>query len=164
MHFSIILGAAAAIFFSSPAIAAPSARSSEDCGSSSSYAPGTGIREIFNDFVKQFYIQRDFAGAADKYIASNLIQHNPQIANGRDAEVAAVNNILPKYDGPTFELVLVDEQRGYGIVFNRFIGKPGTGLPLTVVVDIYRFDGCCMVEHWDAIEALPANSTNPDPF
>jgi hypothetical protein len=68
---------------------------------------------------------------------SDLIQHNPQIANGRDAEVAAVNNILPKYDGPNFELVLVDERRGYGIVFNRFDGKPGTGLPLAAVVDIY---------------------------
>ncbi|KAN0078640.1 hypothetical protein V8E54_005153 [Elaphomyces granulatus] len=86
------------------------------------------------------------------------------MTNGRDAEVAAVNNIVSKYDGPNFELVLVDEQCGYGIVFNRFIGKPETGLPLTVVVEIYRFNGSCMVGHWDAIEALPANSTNPDPF
>jgi len=167
MRFPILLAAAATIFFPSPAIAMPSWNSSNpshDCDTPCSHTSGTGIREVFNDFVKQFYIQRDFAGAADKYIASDLIQHNPQIANGRDAEVAAVNNILPKYDGPNFELVLVDEQRGYGIVFNRYIGKPGTGLPLTAVVDIYRFNGSCMVEHWDAIEALPANSTNPDPF
>jgi predicted SnoaL-like aldol condensation-catalyzing enzyme len=165
MRFSILLGAAAALFFSSPAVAAPSASPSEDCSSPKNpYTTGKGIREIFSAFVEEFYFQRDFAGAADKYIASNLIQHNPQIANGRDAEVAAVSSILTKYDGPNFELLLVDEQRGYGVVFNRFVGKPGTGIPLTVAVDIYRFDGSCMVEHWDAIEALPANSTNPDPF
>jgi len=75
-----------------------------------------------------------------------------------------VSSILPNFDGPNFELLLVDEERGYGIVYNRFVGKPGTGNPLTVAVDIYRFEGSCMVEHWDAIEGLPANSTNPDPF
>jgi predicted SnoaL-like aldol condensation-catalyzing enzyme len=156
MRFSsIILGAVTAISFSSSVVAAPSPHASRG---------SANIREIFDDFVKQFYVERDFAGAADKYIAANLIQHNPQIANGRDAEVAAVNKIFPNYDGPNFELSLVDEQRGYGIAFNRFVGKPGSGLPLTVVVDIYRFEGCLMVEHWDAIETLPANSTNPDPF
>ena len=166
MRFPVILGAAAALFFSSPAVAAPSYSPSaaEGCGCPSPHTTDKSIREIFTAFVEEFYFQRDFAGAGNKYMAPNLIQHNPQIANGRDAEVAAVTSLLPKYDGPNFEILLVDEERGYGVVFNRFAGKPGTGIPLTVAVDIYRFDGSCMVEHWDAIEALPANSTNPDPF
>ncbi|UKZ80098.1 hypothetical protein TrVFT333_007863 [Trichoderma virens FT-333] len=122
------------------------------------------MRSIFNTFVDQFYFKRDFQGAMKKYVSSNLIQHNPQIANGSQAQVEVVTSILANYDGPEFELVIIDVERGYGVVFNRFRGKAGTGLPITGVADIYRFEGSCMVEHWDVIEGLPPNSTNPMPF
>ncbi|KAL7928410.1 hypothetical protein V8C35DRAFT_285257 [Trichoderma chlorosporum] len=125
---------------------------------------GAQLRSIFNNFVEQFYFKRDFQGALDKYVSKELIQHNPQIANGTQAMLEAVTAILANYDGPEFELAIVDEERGYGVVFNRFIGKEGTGLPVSGVVDVYRFEGSCMVEHWDVIEGLPANSTNPVPF
>ncbi|UQC88297.1 uncharacterized protein CLUP02_13820 [Colletotrichum lupini] len=35
------------------------------------------------------------------------------------------------------------------------------GLPLTAVVDIFRFQGSCIVEHWDVATAMPPNATNP---
>ncbi|KAL7906637.1 hypothetical protein GGI35DRAFT_458552 [Trichoderma velutinum] len=125
---------------------------------------GSQIRSIFNDYVDRFYFERDFQSATDKYVSPNLIQHNPQIANGSQAQVDAVISILANYDGPEFELAIIDEERGFGVVFNRFRGKVGTGLPITGVVDIFRFEGSCMVEHWDVIEGLPPNSTNPVPF
>ncbi|UKZ54324.1 hypothetical protein TrVGV298_008132 [Trichoderma virens] len=106
---------------------------------------GSQMRSIFNTFVDQFYFKRDFQGAMKKFVSSNLIQHNPQIANGSQAQVEVVTSILANYDGPEFELA-------------------GTGLPITGVADIYRFEGSCMVEHWDVIEGLPPNSTNPMPF
>ncbi|KAJ2971953.1 hypothetical protein NQ176_g7433 [Zarea fungicola] len=124
----------------------------------------TQLRASFDAFIYQFYQQRDFQGAMDKYVSPTLIQHNPQLANGSQAQTNAVISILANYDGPEFQIVLVDEQKGYASVFNRFRGKAGTGLPATGVTDIYRFEGSCMVEHWDVIESLPANSTNPNPF
>ena len=155
--------AVAALSISSSAVASPLENLTSYCNPSRP-ASGNELRGIFYDYVEEFYFQRDFAGATNKYVALNLIQHNPQIANGSAAQIAAVTSILANYDGPNFELALVDEERGYGIVFNQFIGKPGTGLPLSAVVDIWRFEGTCIVEHWDAIEALPPNSTNPVPF
>ena len=31
----------------------------------------------------------------------------------------------------------------------------------TALVDIYRFNGTCIVEHWDVTQVKPANATNP---
>ena len=116
MHFSsIILGAAIVISFSSSVVAAPfPVHPCSRIATTSSHAShGTAnTREIFNNFVKQFYrIEKDFVG--DKYIVSDLIQHSRQIAmaNGRDAELDAANG--PKY-GPNL-------QRCYRPTFNRDI-------------------------------------------
>jgi len=167
MQLSLASAALAAAFvMAQPAMAAPSCSTKNLTSYCDPGHPVTGrqIRSIFDAFVEQFYFQRDFQGAVDTYVSPNLIQHNPQLANGSQAQVDAVTAILANYNGPDFQLALVDEERGYGVVYSRFQGKQGTGLPFTGVADVYRFEGSCMVEHWDVIEALPPNSTNPVPF
>jgi hypothetical protein len=115
MHFpSIVLGAAMAISFSSSVVAAPSPV--HPCSRIASSHASRGPAGTFNDFVKQFYrIEKDFVG--DKYIVSDLIQHNRQIAmsaNECDAELDTVNKINgPKY-GPNL-------QRCYRPTFDRHI-------------------------------------------
>jgi len=138
------------------------------------------IREIFSDFVDIFYYQGNYSLALNKYLAPDMIQHNPGLANGRDVEVATVLSVTKGYI-PSVQVFMVDKHgigpaasngsavspdtAGFGMTFTRWRGAPGTGLPLTAVVDVYRIDyRGLLVEHWDAIEALPANSTNPDPF
>src|SRR5882757_10813912 len=76
------------------------------------HSPGEiNIREIFADFVHIFYSQRNYSLALNKYAAPDLIQHNPTLANGRDAQVAAVLSITAVYD-PSVQVVMVDR---YGI-------------------------------------------------
>ena len=92
----------------------------------------------------------------DTFVAENLTQHNPNIANGRDAQTAAV---IPIYNSSNFQLqnVLVDGD--YGMIFNRLTDKGSDGSEYMDVVDIYRFDGSCLVEHWDVIQEGSLNST-----
>jgi predicted SnoaL-like aldol condensation-catalyzing enzyme len=122
---------------------------------------------LFNQFVKEFYVQQNIqqnvADALSTYVAKNLIQHNPNLPNGSAAELEIVVPIFANYT-PQVQHVMVTG--GYGMIFNRFTPRAGTvGLPaFTAVMDLYRFEGSCLVEHWDVIEALPPNSTNPDPF
>ena len=33
--------------------------------------------------------------------------------------------------------------------------------PFSALVDIYTFEGTCIVKHWDVLTQLPANATNP---
>ena len=140
------------------------------------------IREIFADYVHIFYSQQNYSLAMNKYLAPDLIQHNPTLTNGRDAEIAAVLSITAGYV-PHVQVVMVDKHgigpaasnsngttiapdtAGFAMTFTRWTGKPGTGLPVTGVTDVYRIDSRgLLAEHWDAIEALPKNATNSDPF
>jgi predicted SnoaL-like aldol condensation-catalyzing enzyme len=164
MHLSLLMKASAAIACMAIRTAASPLHQPANFCSPNHSASGWEIRDIFNQYVDEWVHQRNFSAAAEKYLSPDLIQHNPQIANGSAAMVAAVIPILANYDGPDFSLVVVDEKKGLAVTLNRYVGKPGTGLPFAGVADFYRFDGTCIVEHWDVIESLPANSTNPDPF
>jgi predicted SnoaL-like aldol condensation-catalyzing enzyme len=163
---SIMASAAAALTTLPPGVSASPFRQPQSfCAPNENIlANHHGIREIFNGYVEEWVTQRNWSAAAAKYLSPNMIQHNPQIANGSAAMVAAVRPILSNYDGPDFSLVIVDEEKKLAVTYNRYIGKKGTGLPLTAVADVYRFEGTCIVEHWDDLEALPVNSTNPNPF
>lgn len=68
--------------------------------------------------------------------------------------------MLPIYAESNFQLqnVLVDGD--YGMIFNRLTDKDRSGGSYTDVVDIYRFDGSCLVEHWDIIQDVDANLTS----
>ena len=85
----------------------------------------------------------------DTFVSENLTQHNPDIANGRDAQTAAV---IPIYNSSDFQLQNVLFDGDYGMIFNRLTDKGSNGSDYADVVDIYRFDGSCMVEHWDIIQ------------
>jgi predicted SnoaL-like aldol condensation-catalyzing enzyme len=152
-------------------------------GRDAAHCPGeVNIRDIFSDYVHIFYTQRNYSLAMNKYIAPDLIQHNPTLANGRDAEIAAVLATTSSYV-PHLQVAMVDkygigpaasnskgikiapDTAGFAMIFTRWTGKPGTDLPVTGVADVYRIDSCgLLAEHWDVIEALPENATNPDPF
>lgn len=128
-----------------------------------------------------FYDEGNYTLAMTKYLAPNMIQHNPTIANGRDAQIAAVRVITQGYV-PSVQVVMVDKHgmgpaasngssaaspdtAGFAMTYTRWTSEPGKDLPLSGVADVYRI-GCdgLFVEHWDAIEALPQNATNPNPF
>jgi predicted SnoaL-like aldol condensation-catalyzing enzyme len=39
--------------------------------------------------------------------------------------------------------------------------EDGMGPQLVAVVDILRFDGSCIMKHWDVVQELALNATNP---
>jgi len=117
-------------------------------------------RSVVTAFARQFYDERDVAGAFTRYVAQDYIQHNPGIADGRDAAIAAlagtwaspdlrlsVRSIL--VDGNT-AVLLIDGQFGADVRF--------------AVVDVYRLSGDMIVEHWDVKQEFPAQIVSEHPF
>ena len=117
-------------------------------------------RSVVTAFARQFYDERDVAGAFTRYVAQDYIQHNPGIADGRDAAIAAlagtwaspdlrlsVRSIL--VDGDT-AVLLIDGQFGADVRF--------------AVVDVYRLSGDMIVEHWDVKQEFPAQIVSEHPF
>ena len=117
-------------------------------------------RSVVTAFARQFYDERDVIGAFTRYVAEDYLQHNPGIADGRDAAIAAlagtwaspdlrlsVRSIL--VDGDT-AVLLIDGQFGADVRF--------------AVVDIYRLSGDMIAEHWDVKQEFPAQIVGEHPF
>ena len=117
-------------------------------------------RGLVTEFARQFYDERDVAGAFARFVAPEYIQHNPGIANGRDAAVSA---LAGTWSNPelrlTVQSILVDGDTAVLLIDGQF----GADLRFAVV-DVYRVDGDMIVEHWDVKQEFPPQIVGERPF
>src|SRR6476620_6082268 len=78
-------------------------------------------RSVVTEFARQFYDERDVAGAFTRFVAPDYIQHNPTIADGRDAAIAA---LAPTWARPELHLavrsILVDGDTAVLLIDGQF--------------------------------------------
>lgn len=117
-------------------------------------------RELMTEFARIFYTERDPRTAFARFVSPDYVQHNPGLPDGPDAAVAGLE---PKFraDGARFEVqrILVD---GDLAVVHLKASFPG--VPPTAVADFYRIADGLLVEHWDVLQQVPAQSANPHPM
>jgi predicted SnoaL-like aldol condensation-catalyzing enzyme len=118
-------------------------------------------RAKFERFVDLFYTQKRVADAFAFLVADEYRQHNPTIADGPAAAIAA---LTPKFDGSPdarFEVqrILVD-----GDLAMVHVKATRPGNPPAAVADIYRFENGRIVEHWDVLQPMPANPVHDHPM
>ena len=99
----------------------------------------------------------------DKYWAKDYIQHNPYMADGRDSVRAYVVKLGIEHWPKTRVRFLRAAAEG-DLVFLQTV-QPRTGQsPEMVIVDIFRVAEGKLAEHWDTMQAVPADATNPRPM
>lgn len=118
-------------------------------------------RTIVTAFAHQFYDLRDVSGAFERFVAPDYVQHNPGIADGRAAAIAALAPMFAR-PGSRFAVkrILVDGNMAMIHLHGR-AGAEGTG---GAVADIYRLEKGRIVEHWDVLQPMPTKSANPHPM
>ena len=118
-------------------------------------------RTIVTEFARIFYAEKNPAAAFKRFVAPDYVQHNPGIADGRDAAVAALS---PMFADParSFEVqrILVDGDLAAIHLRVRSPGAPNGA----AVADFYRLKGGRIVEHWDLLQVVPPTSVNPHPM
>lgn len=117
-------------------------------------------RSVITAFARQFYDDRDVVGAFTRFVAPDYIQHNPGIADGRDAAIAALADTWGSPDlRLTVRSILVDGHTAVLLIDGQYGATVRFG-----VVDIYRLDGDTIVEHWDVKQEFPAQIVAEHPF
>jgi predicted SnoaL-like aldol condensation-catalyzing enzyme len=117
-------------------------------------------RQVVTAFARQFYDERDVAGAFTRYVARDYVQHNPGIADGRDAAIAALAGTWASPDlRLTVRSILVEGDTAVLLIDGQF----GADVRFAVV-DVYRLDGDMIVEHWDVKQEFPAYIVGEHPF
>ena len=110
--------------------------------------------------VTEFYKEVLFYGksnAIDKYIGDKYIQHNPKVADGKEALRALINSFPPRTK-PSGEIVRVIAENDLVVLHVKSYNWPGPNGG--AIVDIFRVEDGKIVEHWDVIQAIPEKSAN----
>ncbi|KAJ7692386.1 hypothetical protein B0H17DRAFT_934116 [Mycena rosella] len=120
--------------------------------------PATAVeqKQIFNTFVEEFYVKRDIPRAFS-HIAADYIQHNPFELDGI---TSSFNYLYPLFSNTSVTVQILHRvfEAPYGWLHYRVDGileEP------TAILDLFRFNGTCVQEHWDVIQERPVNATNP---
>lgn len=107
-------------------------------------------RAMARDFVQRVLIGRDFEAMAD-YVAADLIQHNPDCADGATAFRAALEATSDGEAVIRFEVLHRVLAEGNFVLCQ--IEAVRGGAP-TSVYSLFRFEAGRIVEHWDTIEKI----------
>jgi predicted SnoaL-like aldol condensation-catalyzing enzyme len=114
-----------------------------------------GQRANWNAFVEDFYFNGQVAEAFDNYVWIDYIQHDPSFAQGRDAAVTALEHLVAAGGLPQIEHYGFDNSTGW---IHQYASVGGVQVK---IVDVYRLDGSCIVEHWDVRANLTTAEINP---
>jgi predicted SnoaL-like aldol condensation-catalyzing enzyme len=99
----------------------------------------------------------------DKYWAKDYIQHNPYMADGRDSVRAYVIK-LGIENWPKTRVRFLRVAAEGDLVFIQTVQPRTEQSPEMVIVDIFRVADGKLAEHWDTMQAVPADATNPRPM
>jgi predicted ester cyclase len=113
--------------------------------------------------IEEIWNQRN-PEAAERYIAADLIEHNPNIPQGLEGRkkfIAAVQAAFSDYHAEVQEIIAEGDKLVARIVWTgtqdgSFLGRPATGNRLRFSTsDFLRIENGKFVEHWDVVDSLP---------
>ena len=109
------------------------------------------------DFYRTAYLG-DPSGAVEDYVGAEYIQHNPLVADGKQAFIDYFTEMATEYPNKKIEFIRAIAE-GELVALHTHQTWPGNEQYVTM--DFFRFDDHGkIVEHWDAIQEVPVDSKN----
>lgn len=109
------------------------------------------------DFYRTAYLGNP-AFAVEQFVGAEYIQHNPLVANGKQAFIDYFETMARDYPEKSIEFVRATAEGDLVSLHTHQTWPAGEEY---VTMDFFRFDeNGKIIEHWDAIQQIPAATMN----
>jgi len=116
-------------------------------------------KKLVADFYQELFGDKE-VNAIDKYIGDVYIQHNPSVADGKEALKQAVTQW---FTGAPKEKIDIQHLSAEGdLVYIHT--KSVRGATTVSIIDIFKIENGKVVEHWDVGQEVPKKSANSHPM
>jgi predicted SnoaL-like aldol condensation-catalyzing enzyme len=115
-------------------------------------------KRVVLDFFDLAFVQREAAQAAEQYLGTTYTQHNPTAPDGPEVFPTLIGGLFAQAPEASFHLKRAIAEDDYVVLhynLQMFPGDLGQA-----VVDIFRVKDGRIVEHWDVMQPVPAESSN----
>lgn len=116
-------------------------------------------KKMVAEFYQKLFGDKDI-NSINEYIGDVYIQHNPYVADGKQALIKACKQW---FKGEPKEKIDIQHIAADGnLVFIHT--KSHEGSKTLSVIDIFRIENGKIVEHWDVAQAVPEKAANSHPM
>ncbi|HUI31520.1 MAG TPA: ester cyclase [Candidatus Acidoferrales bacterium] len=116
-------------------------------------------KKMVADFYQELFGDKNIE-SINKYMGDVYIQHNPYVADGKQALIDACKQWFK--DAPKEKIDIQHLAADGNLVFIHT--RSHEGAKIFSVIDIFRIENGKIVEHWDVGQAVPEKAANSHPM
>ena len=115
-------------------------------------------KRVVLGFFDLAFVEREPAQAAERYLGATYTQHNPTAPDGAAVFPDLINGLFAQAPDASFHLKRAIAENDLVVLhYNMKMFPDDLG---QAVIDVFRVQDGRIVEHWDVMQPVPAESAN----